>query len=150
MFRLALDELILLEPDHVIVGMARGWDMAVAGAAYVLGIPFTAAVPFPGQADRWPPEEQARYVELMSYAAEVETLYSQYGGDVYKWRDEWMVDHGDLVLSLLNPEATNSGTALTVRYATRKSVPVLGCWDKWVALGHGRGYAPGRPIIGGS
>lgn len=118
--------------------MAMGWDLAVAGAAYVLGIPFTAAVPFPGQADRWPPEEQARYVELMSYATTVETLYREYGGDVYRWRDEWMVDHGDLVLALYNGEQ-QSGTGMTVRYANRKSVPTINLWKEWLALGHGQG-----------
>lgn len=34
---------------EIITGMARGWDLAVAEAADAIGIPFLAALPFPGQ-----------------------------------------------------------------------------------------------------
>lgn len=118
---------MLLEPDHVITGMARGWDTAIGAAAYLLGIPFTAAVPFAGQEERWPEDDQRMYREIIAEAAHVETLYPRYGGDVYRWRDEWMVDRGDMVLALYNGDI-RSGTGMTVRYANRKSVPVLNLW----------------------
>lgn len=136
---LAVDDLDFLEPDRVISGMAQGWDMAVALAAYCLDIPFIAAVPFPGQADRWPEADQRTYQMILAEASEVVTLYDSYHPDVYRYRDEWMVDHADVILALLDPEApTQSGTGMTVRYANRKSVPVVNSWKYWLALGHGR------------
>lgn len=135
MLCLAVEQLAILEPDHVITGMARGWDMEIAGACIALGIPFTAAVPFPGQADHWAEQARHKYNVALALAAEVVTLYPRYEPDVYRWRDEWMVDHGDLVLSLLDPDAPiQSGTGMTVRYANRKSVPVLNCWNEWLAI----------------
>lgn len=65
---LARIELARLEPHHVITGMALGWDQAIAQAAIDLDIPFTAAVPFQGQEDRWPHDSQREYRRLIAEA----------------------------------------------------------------------------------
>lgn len=136
---LARRELELLEPDHVITGMAQGWDMEIASACAELRIPFTAAVPFFGQADRWHHVARQRYADLLTFADNVKVLWGKWGPDVYRWRDEWMVDRGDLVLALLDSAQPKSGTGMTVAYANRKSIPVLNVWNDWLELGHGKG-----------
>lgn len=134
---LAKAQIELLEPDHVITGMAQGWDMEIASACAELRVPFTAAIPFWGQEQRWHFRVQERYASLLTFAANVRVLHPRYGPDVYRWRDEWMVDRGDLILALFDESApTKSGTGMTVRYANRKRVPVLNCWKEWLALGH--------------
>ena len=49
LFHLAYETLEELAPTLVISGMALGWDMAVAEAAFCLDIPFHAYRPFEGQ-----------------------------------------------------------------------------------------------------
>jgi uncharacterized phage-like protein YoqJ len=132
---LAQQVLSELEPDHVISGMAIGWDLAVAEAAASLHVPWTAAIPFLGQDDRWAPVDRQRYARLLCFATEIKILYARHSPDVYRYRDEWMVDHADLVLALFDELAPRqSGTGMTVRYAQRKSVPVLNVWRDWMAI----------------
>ncbi len=135
---LAKSQIALLEPDHVITGMAQGWDLEIACACAELRVPFTAAIPFWGQSDRWHYVVKERYASLLTFATNVRVLHPRYGPDVYRWRDEWMVDRGNLLLALYGGEA-RSGTGMTVAYANRKSVPVLNVWKDWLALGHGQG-----------
>ena len=49
----AKSELKRSNPNRVISGMAAGWDLALADAAFILDIPFTAAVPFEGHDAMW-------------------------------------------------------------------------------------------------
>jgi hypothetical protein len=49
----ARGKLVVLAPSHVISGMALGWDLALAFAAHMQHIPFTAAVPFDGHGELW-------------------------------------------------------------------------------------------------
>lgn len=71
---LATEYLCHTQPDEVIVGMALGWDQAVAGAAAALGIPFIAAVPFAEQPNRWPAESRRIYDRLLECATSVEII----------------------------------------------------------------------------
>src|ERR1044072_1999262 len=55
-------------PSGLITGMAQGWDQACAVAAVRLQVPFGAAVPFEGQADRWDERAQGDYEKLLLFA----------------------------------------------------------------------------------
>jgi hypothetical protein len=72
-------------------GMALGWDLAVAKACTILGVPFLAAVPFAGQENIWPRESKELYHELLAQASEVVIVSS---GGYARWkfiaRDHYM------------------------------------------------------------
>lgn len=115
---------------HVISGMALGWDTAFADAAWRLGMPFTAAIPFEGQQARWPEQSRRKYAELLSRATRV-VMVCPPGYDPAKMqrRNEWMVDNSDGVVALWN--GTSGGTANCVRYAETKGRPVVNLWPLW-------------------
>lgn len=133
---LATEYLSRERPEKVIVGMALGWDQAVAGAAWALDIPFIAAVPFPGQPDRWPEEARILYHWLLEQAesvhyvcASTQILSPRQVTDLMRYRNQWMVDHCTKVVALY--DGTFGGTAQTVSYAAEKGVPVDNLWRRW-------------------
>lgn len=118
-------------PDLVIVGMALGWDMAVAEVCCALGIPYVAAIPFDGQESKWPIASRIRYNNLLCMARnQVIVCTGGYSPAAMLARDEWMVDHAGQVVALWNG-APDGGTYKTIKYAESKSVPVWNLWDKW-------------------
>lgn len=134
-------------PYHVIIGMALGWDMACAKACVSLEVPFTAAVPFVGQEERWPVMQQIKYRDVLRHAAEVVTLYGRpsHAMAYYEYakmmttRNHWMVDKltkmegdwpGNMVLALWNGQP-KGGTYECIKYAESRGVPVRNIWDEW-------------------
>lgn len=132
---LAAAELQALHPSKVLVGMALGWDTAVAMACVFLEIPFEAAVPFKGQELRWPKPAQDRYNWLLTMASKVVILSETYeGGATMHKRNHWMVDRCDLVLALFS--GGPGGAAGCVEYAEKKGKKIINLWPRWEAL-HG-------------
>ena len=127
--RLAFGYLQQERPERVIVGMALGWDQAVAEAALELGIPFTAAIPFEGQERRWPPESRGRYARLIEHAAAVEIVCDYPGAKAMQRRNEWMVDRADKILALW--DGSWGGTFNCVQYARRVGRPIDNLWRAW-------------------
>ena len=128
---LAREYLQAHEPDSVIVGMALGWDLAVAKASQQLGIVTHAAVPFEGQESRWPEAQQRRYREALRLCSSVSVVSpGGYSSAAMHARDRWMVDRAQLILALW--DGTPSGTGATVRYATDQGRPVLNLWPTWL------------------
>lgn len=127
---LALVYLEETKPARVITGMALGWDTAWAMAAFCLGIPFTAAVPFEGQERRWPADLQKRYLEIRGNADEV-VVISRNGFSAYAMdkRNRWMVDNSDRVCSLW--DGSPGGTGNCVRYAQKRKAPIDNLWTRW-------------------
>lgn len=114
-------EKILLQekPDKVISGMALGFDMWLANIAIKLGIPFIAAVPFMGQDSKWPFESRKIYKILLAKAAEVVIVSEgEYSAKKLQIRNEWIVDHCNLLLACYNNDETG-GTANCVKYAEK-------------------------------
>lgn len=126
---LARDYLSDRQPSAVIVGMALGWDQAVAQAAIDFNIPFTAAIPFEGQERRWPETSQARYHGLLDRAASVEIISPYCDILAYQHRNEWMVDRADEIAALW--DGSWGGTFNCVRYAEKVGKPVENLWPKW-------------------
>jgi uncharacterized phage-like protein YoqJ len=106
----------------VITGMALGIDQLFAQAALALQIPFTAAVPFPGQESRWPKRGQDEYRELLSFAHKVITVTPRYSPGAFQERNVWMVNHADEVWAYW--DGSPGGTANCVRYAEKVNVEV--------------------------
>ena len=110
--------LVEVRPSHVISGMATGFDQLLARAARDHGIPWTAAIPFPGQHLRWTDDEQRRYHELLESASDIVIVSPSYVGPwVMQVRNEWMVDKCSILASYWN--GTPGGTANCLRYAKR-------------------------------
>ncbi|HKU53329.1 MAG TPA: SLOG family protein [Nitrospira sp.] len=113
------------------VGMALGWDQAVAQACVDVDVPFHAYVPFRGQELRWPDEAQVAYKVLLNKAEEI--VYCSppgYSPAKMQKRNAMMVDGPPIathVLALWN--GTNGGTANCVDYANMRKVPVINLWD---------------------
>lgn len=116
--------------DWCYVGMAQGWDMAVANACVNLGIKFTACLPCPTQCEPWPTNAQRLHGWLCEQAAEVVTVSDSYTTTCMQDRNEYMVDRSQYLVALWN--RSPGGTANCVRYAHRKNVRVINCWSRWL------------------
>jgi uncharacterized phage-like protein YoqJ len=119
-----------LKPELVISGGALGWDMALAAAANIERVPFLVAVPFKGQEAMWPKLTQERYQRMLERAQDV-VIVCEGGYEARKMqvRNEWMVDHCDLLLALWN--GSNGGTANCIEYAERVGRPIKNLWATW-------------------
>jgi uncharacterized phage-like protein YoqJ len=127
---LAIKALERYKPEHVITGMALGWDTALADAADVCGIPYTAAVPFRGQESRWPAEARTHYQTILADADDVVYVCDPgYAAWKMQRRNEWMVNESNSVLALWN--GTSGGTANCVHYAESKGKQVINLWPSW-------------------
>ena len=134
--------------DSVTLGMALGWDQAVAEACIDLSIPFTAALPFATMGDRWPAASRKLRDKLLSRASRVEIV----GGDGayvqrFTVRDKWMVDHvtgpEDVCLALWDG-VEKGGTFATVSHARIRDLLVVNAWEgSWLAHS-GRGMSWSR------
>lgn len=123
--KVSLDHLL---PEHVITGMAMGWDMAIAKACIEKNIPFTAAVPFKGQESRWQPNDQQRYKYFLARAASIEiTSPGNYAPYKMEVRNRWMVDNSDTVLAMYNGDK-EGGTANCVNYAIKRQKTLYNAW----------------------
>lgn len=133
LFKLARTYLESSGATHVISGMALGWDTAIARAALDLNLKLIAAVPFAGQASRWPQSDRATYLRLLR-AAHVVHYVSEPGYDAAKMhkRNEWMVDTAQGLVALWN--GSSGGTANCIRYARRKGLEPVNLWEQWVRL----------------
>lgn len=118
------------DTTKVISGMALGWDMAIAYASIELKIPFTAAVPFKGQEKMWPSSSQAEFNYLIRNASEV-VVVSDGGYASWKMqvRNQWMVNHCDLLLALWN--GSSGGTGNCIAYATKSDKSIINLWSKF-------------------
>lgn len=113
-----LEFLAEVQPSHVISGMATGFDQILAAAARNIGIPWTAAIPFPGQHLRWPQQDQDTYHCLLESASDIVVVSPSYTGPwVMQVRNEWMVDRCGLLVSCW--DGSPGGTANCLRYARR-------------------------------
>ena len=127
-------------PQRVNVGMAHGWDMAVAEACVDLGIPFVAAIPFEGQERFWSADLQRHYRRLLRDAVDVVNVLSEHdplgelcvniGRDMQR-RNEWLVDNADRLSALWNGSA--SGTGNCVAYAKKVGTPWDNLWGRWAS-----------------
>jgi uncharacterized phage-like protein YoqJ len=117
--------------QHVISGMALGWDQALAQAALELKVPFTAAVPFEGQESMWPISSQGLYRELLSKAEKVIIVCDGgYSAAAMQKRNAWMVDHADQIAALW--DGSSGGTGNCLAYARKREVGWNNYWALWV------------------
>ena len=114
--------------DRFICGMAEGCDLYFCEAVMALRqehpeITVTAAVPFEGQADKWPRAQRERYQRLICECDEVVLIQKEYSPGCMMKRNRYMVDHSQLIIACYDGQA--GGTLNTLRYALEKDVQIL-------------------------
>lgn len=113
---------------HFISGMALGCDLYFAEAVLELkeiypAITLEAALPFPGQADRWSEGSRERWQSVLQ-ACDLESVVQNHYD---KWcmlrRDRYMVDRSSAVLAVFDD--TPGGTKYTLDYAAGQQLDIL-------------------------
>ena len=111
--------------------MAQGFDLAAAETALALReelpeLRLYCAVPFPGQADRFPSTDRIRYARILDRADEVEIIARRYDPRCYLRRDEFMVERASAVVAWF--DGGKGGTRYTWEYARRHGVERINLW----------------------
>lgn len=129
----AMKAIIDHQPDDIISGMALGWDQALAEAAYLLDVPFSAYIPFEGQESKWPTASRRFYRNLIAQAQKI-VVCSPGGYDVRKMqiRNARMVDDCSYIFALWN--GTPGGTGNCIEYADAAGVEVINFWAEFEAM----------------
>lgn len=119
------------QPEVVIQGMAAGVDLVAAKIAYQNKFPFWCAKPWKNHKGRmggtrgYTPSWELFYEQALKHAERVidVTDYEDYpGGFVYQVRNEWMVDHADMLVAVW--DGTPGGTTNCVKYAVKQGLPI--------------------------
>ena len=114
---------------HFLCGMAKGADFYFCEAVIKLrdehpDIKLEAAVPFPGQSERWSKKDQERYRALLAQC-DLETLIQQFHSQgCMQRRNRYMVDHAGRLIAVFNGDPRASGTLNTIHYAFQQGVKV--------------------------
>lgn len=126
----AFTALTHIRPRLVITGMALGWDTALAIAAYGLGIPYLAAVPFEDQDCQWPAQSRVIYREILANAERVvQVCEPGYAAWKMQRRNGWMVQNCDQVLAMW--DGTDGGTANCVHTARGLGRHIFNYYPMW-------------------
>lgn len=128
-FSAALNYLEQTKPDKVISGMALGFDMYLAEAAILRGIPLIAAVPWVGHGTTWLELDRKIYLDLLEKAEEIAITsdIEHYSVSVFSIRNRWMVDRADRLVSFWDGEP-DGGTYDAITYATKLGKPIDSLW----------------------
>ena len=117
-----------------ITGMAPGVDIWAAEIVlekkkHNAALHLICAVPHPGFEKRKTKYEEERYKKIIDNADYTQMICDYYFRACYQRRNEFMVDHSNLVIAVWNGE--KSGTKNTIDYAERKGVKVVSVWGKY-------------------
>lgn len=113
---------------HFISGMARGTDLYFCEAVLDLqaqhpDITLEAAIPYPGQAERWPDADKHRYHQLLNHCHFETVVQHHYSPGCLQRRNRYLVDHASLVISVYNGKG--GGTMNTLAYAMAQGVSLV-------------------------
>lgn len=112
-----------------VVGGAVGYDTLAAELLFHLrdvehmGIRVILAYPFDGYTAPWNEEQKATYARLLPLYDERICVAAAASRGAYLQRDRYMVDASSACIAYCTRQT--GGTAYTVRYATKKGVPVI-------------------------
>lgn len=111
------------------VGGAIGYDTLAAELLFRLrdvehmGIRVILAYPFNGYTAHWSEEQKATYERLLPLYDERICVAEAASRGAYLQRDRYMVDASSMCIAYCTRQT--GGTAYTIRYATKKGVPVI-------------------------
>lgn len=124
----AIDDAIKNEYVTFITGMAMGVD--IWAAEIVLerkktnsDLHLICALPHPGFESRRSMTEKMRFNRIIKKADLVKEINDHYFRACYQVRNEWMVDHSNLVIAVFNGK--KSGTKNTIDYAKKNSKIII-------------------------
>lgn len=124
-----------LQPERVLSGMALGWDLAIARAALLEGIPLTVCLPHEDQCGRWPKHMRRVWREIVEEADQSVLVWKEPGYESWgidgigyvhslRKRNDYMVDHSDTVVAYWDGE-NKGGTAHCLEYARASDKKIL-------------------------
>ena len=111
-------------------GMAEGFDIAAAEIVLSLkcelnGLKLQCVVPFRGHEFTMPDRDWAeRYKRVIESADEVVTISQTYNVEIYRQRNDYLVDNADALICYYSGKA-RSGTGYTVRRALKKCIQTI-------------------------
>ena len=112
-------------------GGAVGFDAIAAEVVLEkrerLGIKLCIVVPHEGQEDGYTPDQRRQYERILAAADERVTVSTKSDRNAYHIRNRYMVDRAEVCVAYLAFE--HGGTAYTVKYAEKKSIPVINIAD---------------------
>ena len=112
-------------------GGAVGFDAIAAEVVLEkrerLGIKLCIVVPYSGQEDGYTPDQRRQYERILAAADERVTVSTKSDRNAYHIRNRYMVDRAEVCVAYLAFE--HGGTAYTVKYAEKKSIPVINIAD---------------------
>jgi uncharacterized phage-like protein YoqJ len=115
------------------IGMALGWDLAIARACYDLGLNFWAFIPDDNQTKYWSEGDKEEYATLIRDAKEIinvdegKTLSVK---DRYSLRNIRLVNCSHAIVALSSGEP--SGTKNAVDYAKERKMKVVNMYKSWL------------------
>ena len=125
-----LDEALLLAYGkgyrHFICGMARGADLYFCEAVLALrqmkgDVTLEAAIPYQGQADRWPETDRRRRAILLPPCDYETMVQHHYSAGCLTRRNRYMVDRSSLLLAVYDGTPAG-GTMYTIGYAMNQGL----------------------------
>lgn len=124
----AIDDAITNGYVTFITGMAMGTD--IWSAEIVLerkkknsNLHLICALPHPNFEKPRSMTEKIRFNKIIKKADLVKEINDHYFTGCYQVRNEWMVDHSNLVIAVFNGQ--KSGTQNTIKYAKKKNVGIV-------------------------
>lgn len=127
--RRAIEKILQENPNQIIVGhsgMAQGADFIWSQALIQLkeehpeNVRFVADLATKNQSNSWSDDQKQIYQNLLSKADEIidhSQNHQSKNQDVFDARDREMIEQADQLISVLNPNLTNSNTAKAIKYA---------------------------------
>ena len=111
-----------------ISGMARGVDIWAAEIVLKLrkqnkDLHLICASPYEGFEARWSQDWQKRYKKIIKKSDYVKYVSPEYSPACFQIRNEYMVDHSNLLIAVYNGEA--GGTRNTINYAKKKDIEII-------------------------
>ena len=113
---------------HYISGMASGGDLYFCEAVLTLRaehpeVTLEAAIPFEGQAGKWPAALRRRYERLMTECDYRTVISREYTPGCMMRRNRYMVDASAWLIAAYNGAA--GGTRATLLYAIRQGLQII-------------------------
>ncbi|MBR1780562.1 MAG: DUF1273 family protein [Oscillospiraceae bacterium] len=113
---------------HFICGMAEGADLLFCEVVLQTkqtheDLVLEAAIPHPGQAEKWSARQQERYRRLLAQCDIETTVCQSYTHDCMMRRNYYMVERSGLLIALYDGQG-GGGTARTLIYALREGLEI--------------------------
>lgn len=126
----AINDAIQNGYDYFIAGGALGWDMWAAEAVLAQmaehNLSLEIAQPFSEHNNKLYGEYQTRQQYILHNATKITTVGTKEDWkNAYKLRNQYMIDHSEMLITACLDEHTRSGTAQTIRMAEKAQIEIV-------------------------